>query len=161
MNKIWFQLNLNLMSFEYSWWNIARIVTMIFMNLGSQLSEMSTISHKFTSHVISFSCLCHGLSICLWSLVRSCPFITLIKCLKGHKSVSESVSDKATNWAVHGKFEVLTTSPAQLQPKSTHFYIIVKKMHACWKGRGFLLQNEVLLETSLLVFGEQKLPNNI
>ena len=35
--------------------------TMIVMNPSSQLSERSTISHMFKSHVMSLSCICHGL----------------------------------------------------------------------------------------------------
>ena len=54
---------------------------MIVMNSGSQLSEMTTISH------FNFICIC---SCVLWMslslLVMSCLLITLIKCLKGHKS---------------------------------------------------------------------------
>ena len=53
-------------------------VTMIGVNSGFQLSEMSTISHKFTGRVM-----CLYLSL---SLISSCLFETLIKCLKGHKS---------------------------------------------------------------------------
>ena len=49
---------------------------MIVMNSGSQLSEMTTISH------INFTGLCH----CQFALVMSCLLITLIKCMKGHKS---------------------------------------------------------------------------
>ena len=45
-----------------------------FRNSGYQLSEMSTISHKLTSHVMSLS----------GSLYLS---LSLIKCLKGHKSL--------------------------------------------------------------------------
>ena len=54
-------------------------VTMIVMNSGYQLSEMSTISHKFTSHVKSlYLYLVFG-----WVINVS---TSLIKCLKGHKS---------------------------------------------------------------------------
>ena len=142
-------------------------VTMIVMNSGSQLSEMSTISHKLTSHVTSMSwslylslsmvfcqflspyhsdqisprsqdhtsltllffwcflkwiCLCRCLCLVfvffiVFFLVRSCLLITLIKCLKGHKSLGSLCSvlktlivsgaqgtdqgtDKVTYWAV-------------------------------------------------------------
>ena len=34
---------------------------MVVRNSGSQLSEMSTISHKFTNHAMSLSCPFHGL----------------------------------------------------------------------------------------------------
>ena len=45
-------------------------VTMIVMNSGSQLSEMSTISHKFTSHVKSLSSFCHVFVISFSCLCR-------------------------------------------------------------------------------------------
>ena len=53
---------------------------MIVMNSGSQLSEMTTISH------ISFTGLCLCQFSCQFALVMSCLLITLIKCIKGHKS---------------------------------------------------------------------------
>ena len=46
---------------------IANAVTMIVMNSGSQLSEMSTTSHKLTSHVMSLSWSLY-LSFCLSSV---------------------------------------------------------------------------------------------
>ena len=55
-------------------------VTMIVMNSGSQLSEMTTIPH------FKFICICSCVPwVSLSLLVMSCLPITLIKCLKGHK----------------------------------------------------------------------------
>ena len=66
------------------------------MNSGSQLSEMYTISRKFTRHVMSLSWSMYlYLSLSLSSsesfflLVRSCLLITLVLCLKGHKSLGQ------------------------------------------------------------------------
>ena len=61
----------------------------IFMNSGSQLSKMKTISP------FNFTCICHGLCLCLclWPLVRFCLLITLIKCLKAFESKVISLKD--------------------------------------------------------------------
>ena len=53
---------------------------MIVMNSGSQLSEMTTISH------INFTGLCLCQFSCQFALVMSCLLITLIICIKGHKT---------------------------------------------------------------------------
>ena len=56
-------------------------ITMIVTNSGSQLSEMTAISH------FNFICICSCvLWISLSLMAMSCLLITLIKCLKGHKS---------------------------------------------------------------------------
>ena len=60
-------------------------VTMTGVNLGSQLSEMSTISHKFTSHVMCLS----------WSLYLLLSFFW-----SGHvsSSLSSNVSKVTSLW---------------------------------------------------------------
>ena len=53
---------------------------MMVMNSSSQLSEKTTISH------ISFTGLCLCQFSCQFALVMSCLLITLIICIKGHKT---------------------------------------------------------------------------
>ena len=71
-----------------------QITMTIVMNSGSQLSEMETISRKFTRHIMCLSwsididvfVFVFGIFLVIaFLLVRSCLLITLIICLKGHK----------------------------------------------------------------------------
>ena len=90
-------------------------------SLWSNVSKVKSLKDGSLKEFSICICLCHCLCLCICLchcifLVRSCPLITLIKCLKGDKSlghsvvvflkrclsewVSEWVSDKVTYWAV-------------------------------------------------------------
>ena len=86
---------------------------MIVMNSGSQLSEMTTISH------INFTGLCQF--SCQFALVMSCLLITLIICIKGHKTTESRMQTQGCR---------ICGSVAALLPGTVYF------------ARHFLLKDE-------------------
>ena len=59
------------------------------VNSGSQLSELQLVSQmpQVSGIVIVFVFVFVFVFVIQFLLVRSCPLITLIKCIKGHKSL--------------------------------------------------------------------------
>ena len=62
-------------------------VTKIVMDSGSQFSELLSVSQMSQVTRFVFVIVFVFVSVIVFLLVRSCPLITLVKCLKGHKSL--------------------------------------------------------------------------
>ena len=109
-------LSLSLSFSSYFCWSVH-----VPSSLWSNVSKVTRLWGRSLMVFYKCICLCHCLCLCICLciclfLVRSCPLISLIKCLKGDKSlgslwccvfkrrlsesVSEWVSDKVTYWAV-------------------------------------------------------------